>query len=155
MPGAGDSGAMRMSQKQRKRDGCGAWVKMCTELWAVTYVWSITCKEGTIEQGWLSPLNLRPQENKVQAIYRHRPWASLVAQWWGVHLPMQKTWFDPWSERIPHAEKQLSLCATTIEPVQSHKYWHYMLPLLKPWVLESVLHKRSHHNGKPVHCDKE
>ena len=25
--------------------------------------------------------------------------------------------FQPWSVKIPHASKQLSLCATTIEPV--------------------------------------
>ena len=25
--------------------------------------------------------------------------------------------FDPWSRKIPHAAEQLSLCATTTEPV--------------------------------------
>ena len=31
-------------------------------------------------------------------------------------------WFDPWSGKIPHAEEQLSPCATTTGPV-SHNYW--------------------------------
>ena len=26
-------------------------------------------------------------------------------------------WSDPWSERIPHAEEQLSPCITSMEPV--------------------------------------
>ena len=25
--------------------------------------------------------------------------------------------FDPWSRKVPHAAEQLSLCATTIQPV--------------------------------------
>ena len=43
--------------------------------------------------------------------------ASLVAQWLRIRLPMQGTWFDPWSGKIPHAMEQLSPCATTTEPV--------------------------------------
>ena len=39
--------------------------------------------------------------------------------------------FDPWSRKIPHAVEQLSLCATTAEPV----LWN----------------KRSYHNEKPAH----
>ena len=33
-----------------------------------------------------------------------------------IHLPMQGTWFDPWSGKIPHILEQLSLCTTTTEP---------------------------------------
>ena len=29
---------------------------------------------------------------------------------------MQETWFDPWSEMIPHAAVQLNLYTTTTEP---------------------------------------
>ena len=45
--------------------------------------------------------------------------------------------FSLWSEKIPHAMEQLSLCATTTEASS----------------LESMLHhKRSHCNEKPSHC---
>ena len=47
--------------------------------------------------------------------------ASLVAQWLRICLPMQGHRFEPWSRKIPHATEQLSLCATTTEPV-SHNY---------------------------------
>ena len=37
-------------------------------------------------------------------------------------LPMQETYINPWSRRIPHATQQLSPCATIAEPVH-HSYW--------------------------------
>ena len=37
----------------------------------------------------------------------------LVVQWLRIHLPMQRTWVNPWSGEIPHASGKLSLCATT------------------------------------------
>ena len=42
---------------------------------------------------------------------------SLVAQWQRIHLAMQGHRFDSSSGKIPHALEQLSLCATTVEPV--------------------------------------
>ena len=39
-------------------------------------------------------------------------WASLVAQWLRIHLPMRGHGFEPWSGKIPHAAEQLSLCIT-------------------------------------------
>ena len=33
-----------------------------------------------------------------------------------IHLPMQGTWFNPWSGKIPHISEQLSLCDTAAEP---------------------------------------
>ena len=44
--------------------------------------------------------------------------------------------FDPWSRKIPHAERQLSLCAMTTEPCT-----------LEPM----FCNKRSHHSEKPTH----
>ena len=43
-------------------------------------------------------------------------WTSLVAQRIGIHLPVQGTEFDPWSEKTPRAAEQLSPCTTTAEP---------------------------------------
>ena len=45
--------------------------------------------------------------------------------------------FYPSSGKIPHAEEQLSPCATTVEPTW-HSYW-------TPRALEPALHSRSHH----------
>ena len=50
--------------------------------------------------------------------------------------------FHPWSRKIPHAEEQLSPCATTAEPWSCH-YW--------ATCLEPVFQKRSHCNEKSVH----
>ena len=44
-------------------------------------------------------------------------WASLVARWLRIRLPMQGHGFEPWSGKISHAAEQLSPCATTTEPV--------------------------------------
>ena len=49
-------------------------------------------------------------------------WTSLVAQWLRICLPMQRTRFDPWSGKIPHASEQLSPCATATEP-PCYNYW--------------------------------
>ena len=86
--------------------------------------------------------------------------ASLVAQWLGVRLPMQGTWVralvweDPTCRR---ATKPMchNYWACAIEPA-SHNYWVRVPQLLKPVCLEPVLrNKRSHHNEKPVHRNKE
>ena len=53
---------------------------------------------------------------------------------------MQALGFNPWSGEFSDAMEQLSLCATTTEPV----------------CLEAVLHnKRSDHKEKPQHHHKE
>ena len=45
---------------------------------------------------------------------KERNRASLVEQWLRIHLPMQGTQVRA---LIPHVTEQLSLCATTTEPV--------------------------------------
>ena len=76
-------------------------------------------------------------------------WASLVAQWSRIHLPMQQT-------QVPFLVWEDPTCRAATDPVHhdywacalkpgSHKYW-------SPHALELVLcNKRSHHNEKPVH----
>ena len=57
-------------------------------------------------------------------------WETEILQVFGVAKKQNKTkpkrisrtslvaqWFDPWSGKVPHAAEQLSLCATTTEPV--------------------------------------
>ena len=51
--------------------------------------------------------------------------------------------------KIPHAEEQLSPCATTIEPVLKSPGEE----TIEASTLEPVLHKRSHRNEKPVHLN--
>ena len=77
--------------------------------------------------------------------------ASLVVQWLRIRLPMQGTWFKPWSRKIPHAAEQawapqlLSLRSRAHEP-----------QLLKPTKLEPVLcNRRSQHDEKPAHRNEE
>ena len=69
----------------------------------------------------------------------------------------RKHGLNPWSGKIPKVLEQLSLCASTLQPVlQSlgsatpepthHSYW-------SPQALGSkLLNKRSHHNEKTTHC---
>ena len=70
--------------------------------------------------------------------------ASLVAQWYRNHLPMQKTQFQSLIEcMLPHAVQQLSLCTTTTEPV------------LRVWatIIEPKYHNYlSLQALEPVHC---
>ena len=72
-----------------------------------------------------------------------------------IGLPMQETWVDNQSRRIPHAMEQISLCATTTEPVRQSPgaaaLAACVLQLLKPKSLEPVLHKRSHRTVKSAH----
>lgn len=42
---------------------------------------------------------------------------SLVVWWVRIHQPMQGTWFDSWSGKIPCASEQVNPCATTTEPM--------------------------------------
>ena len=59
-------------------------------------------------------------ENK-EVLKKNPPWASLVAQWLRIHLPMLGHGFEPCSRKIPNAAQQLSPCTTTTEPA-CHSY---------------------------------
>ena len=75
-------------------------------------------------------------------------WASLVVQWLRIHLPIQGTWV--WA-LVPEDPT----CHGATKPVR-HNYWACVPQLLKPVHLEPVLrNKRSHHNEKPTHHNKE
>ena len=50
-------------------------------------------------------------------ILKYTEQLSLVVQWLWIHLPVQWPGFDSWCRKMPHAMGQLSLCATTTEPV--------------------------------------
>ena len=84
------------------------------------------------------------------------PWASLVAQWLRICLPMQRTWVralvweDPTCRRATKPVRH-NYWACALEPT-GHNYWARVPQLLKPAHLEPVLcNKRSHSNEKPVH----
>ena len=103
---------------------------------------------------------------------KHLPWASLVAQWLRIHLPVQGTrvralvWEDPtgrgatkpvhhnyWARALEPTGRNYWACA--LEPT-SHNYWARVPQLLKPVHLEPLLcNKRSHHNEKPAHRNEE
>ena len=63
--------------------------------------------------------------------------------------------FDPWSRKIPHAAKQLSQYATTLEPVLQNQGATTAEPTCHNYrsthTLQPVRNKRSHHNKKPTH----
>ena len=87
-------------------------------------------------------------------------WASLVAQWLRIHLPMQGT-------RVRALVREDPTCCGATKPVRhnywacalepaSHNYWACVPQLLKPVHLEPVLHnKRSHRNEKPTRRNEE
>ena len=61
-------------------------------------------------RGWSTSLS----EMQIKTTVRG---TSLVAQWLRIRLPVQETWVQAWSGKIPHVTEQLSLCTTTTEPV--------------------------------------
>ena len=83
--------------------------------------------------GWGNWLLLRPtlREWRVSLKVSHR--TSLEVQQMRICLPMQGSWFDPWSRKIPHANKPMPHhhWAYSLEPM-SHNYCTWMLQLLKP-----------------------
>ena len=87
-------------------------------------------------------------------------WTSLVAQWLRIHLPTQGTPVQSLVREDPTghgATKPMrhNYWACALEPTH-HNYWAHVPQLLKPVRLEPVLHnKRSHHNEKPAHGNKE
>ena len=116
-------------------------------------------------------------------IKRRQLRASLVVQWLRIHLPMQGTRVRALVQEDPTcrgATKPVrhNYWACTLEPANHnywarepqilkparHKYWRlhttnteaHIPQILKPAHLEPVLHsKRSHHNEKPAHRNKE
>ena len=90
-----------------------------------------------------SPLNRHVETNseKDQTSYRGLPW------WYngqGSACTCRRLGFSLWSGKIPHAEEQLSPCATTSEP-ECDNYWS-----LHAWNLystrEATSLRRLHHN---------
>ena len=85
---------------------------------------------------------------------------SLVAQWLRIHLPMQGTRISALVQEDPTCRRAAkpvhhNYWACSLEPT-SHNYWAWVPQLLKPTHLEPELcNKRSHHNEKPAHCNKE
>ena len=75
-------------------------------------------------------------------------WASLVAQWLRIRLPMQGT-------RVRALVQEYPTCRGAAKPM-CHNYWVCVPQLLKPTCLEPMLrNKRSHHNEKTAHCNEE
>ena len=109
------------------------------------------CREGGREEGreggkeegiW----------TRVSLMSKPVPWASVVAQWLRIHLPMQGT-------RVRSLIREDPTCCGTTKPVR-HNYWGCALEPVRHnyWActLESVLcNKRSHHNEKPAHRNEE
>ena len=87
-------------------------------------------------------------------------WASLVAQWLRIRLPMQGTWVRALVREEPPCRRATKpVChnywACALEPT-SHNCWAHAPQLLKPKHLEPMLHnKRSHRSEKPVHHREE
>ena len=92
--------------------------------------------------------------------YFFKNWASLVAQWLRIRLPMQVT-------RVRALVREDPTCHETTKPLRhnywacalepaSHNYWACMPQLLKAARLEPVLrNKGSHRNEKPAHRNEE
>ena len=59
-----------------------------------------------------------------------------MVEWMGIHLPMQKAWFELWSRRIPHAMEQLGQRAAATEVCMHRAH---------------ALPQKSHCNEKPAH----
>ena len=82
-------------------------------------------------------------------------WGSLDGSVVKNLLPLQETQVRSLIWNIPHAEKQLNLNTTTIEPV----LWNLGATTTEPihlnyrslHTLEPVFYKRSYHNEKPAH----
>ena len=96
---------------------------------------------------WLHPRNL------TLLGLRFLIWKQGELPWWisGKQSTLQYKghWFHPLFRKIPHAMEQLSLCTTTVEPVNC-SYWAWVPQLLKCSCLEPVLcNKGSHCSGRP------
>ena len=81
-------------------------------------VWEMMCMECIFDLLYISNLwwvyqNITPQLIK-ENLYMGLPWwlSGKESTW-----KCRRHGFDPWSGKIPHPTKQLSPCATTIQPV--------------------------------------
>ena len=81
---------------------------------------------GTIYCKTISfPLNI------FNTIKKSIDWASLVAQWWRNHLPMQETWVWSLIQEDLTTKPMHNYWASALEP-GSLNYWAHVLQLLKP-----------------------
>ena len=132
-----------------------------------TGYWGVPVRKGEDpDRGAAQHLLGKPTMNLISVIppvpFKLKPLSgtSLVAQWLRICLPMQGTqvWALVQEDPTCHgATKPMghNYWACTLEPT-SHVYWTCVPQLLKPPHLEPVLHnRRSHHNEKPVHRNKE
>ena len=72
---------------------------------------------------------------------------SLIAQWLRIRLSMQGTQVQSLVQEDP-------TCRRATKPVR-HNYRSHVPQVLKPACLEPVLcNKGSHHNEKPMHCNR-
>ena len=103
------------------------------------------------------PLNWGNGTNKG-LIQAKLTWGSLDGSVVKNLLPLQETQVRSLIWNIPHAEKQLNLNTTTIEPV----LWNLEATTTEPihlnyrslHTLEPVFYKRSYHNEKPAQCKR-
>ena len=104
---------------------------------------SSTSSHGLQQNGMKKDTNCNGHKN-----YKGSWGTSLVAQWLKIRLPMQGTQVQALVPEDP-------TCHGATKPVH-HNYWTCVLQLLKPVRLEPViLNKRSHHNEKSAHHNKE
>ena len=89
----------------------------CTWLWEVVqgnllnFVFAIIYQTYLILKLMYHPLKLM------------LPGTSLAVQWLRICLPMQGTWFDPWSGRIPHAPGSPSAASTEAHALRDCARW--------------------------------
>ena len=133
--------------------------KMCSTWSAWLGINSPECLGEHDQSSWLLAANVGQMEGEAYShtgwinLFQTTPRTSLVAQWRGVCLPMQRTWVRSvvWEASTCHGAVK-SKChnswASVLEP-GNHNYW-------SPRTLEPVIpNKRSHHNKQPVpHNDR-
>ena len=101
----------------------------------------------------------KPSFTTAFSCIRSRYWASLLAQWLRIRLPMQGTRVRAlvWEDPTYHGATKLvchNYWACTLEPT-SHNCWAHVPQLLKPVHLEPMLcNMRSHQSEKPAHCNE-
>ena len=96
----------------------------------ILMLYGMIFKDGTSER-----CLLLGHEDRTLINQSHALWASLVAQWLRIRLPMQGTRARALVQKDP-------ICRGT-KPVR-HNHWAQVPQLLKPVCLEPVLCKRSH-----------
>ncbi|XP_066862985.1 uncharacterized protein [Kogia breviceps] len=87
------------------------------------------------------------KKEQVNPSKKQTPGTSLVTQCLRICLPLQGTWVQALAREDP-------TCPRATKPA-CLKYGARMSQLLRPTLLEPLLHKRSRRNGKPTHHNKE